>query len=90
MAKTVDSHQIAQTLKERLKQHTYAITAEPVGEVLSVSDGVARLRGLSQIGYQELVTFDDGINGVALSLDDTEVGVVVLGDYLGIKEGDRV
>lgn len=87
---TIDTTRITSQLRERLAKHTYKIVPEPVGEVLAVSDGVARVRGLSDVGYQELVSFENGASGVVLSLTESEIGVVVLGDYLTIKEGDQV
>ena len=87
---SLDTKTIVDELKKRLAQADTSVSAKPVGTVLSIGDGVATVSGLTQVGYQELVTFENGVNGVALLLAEDYVGVVVLGDYLGIKEGDQV
>jgi F-type H+-transporting ATPase subunit alpha len=61
-----------------------------VGRVREIMDGVVKIEGLTDVAYQETVTFANGAVGLALNLEDTEVGAIVLGDYLGIKEGDEV
>ena len=61
-----------------------------VGRVREIMDGVVKIEGLTDVAYQETVTFAGGETGLVLNLEDTEVGVIVLGDYLGIKEGDEV
>lgn len=66
------------------------ISAERVGKVLTISDGVAKVSGLPQVSYLELVEFSGDIAGLAINLEEKEVGVIVLGDYLKIKEGDEV
>src|SRR5580704_8482162 len=58
-----------------------------VGVIREVGDGVARIEGLSDAMLNEMIDLGDGITGLALNLDETEVGVVILGDYTGLKEG---
>ena len=60
------------------------------GQVEEVSDGIAKLSGLPQISYLELVEFPNDTLGVAINLEEEKVGVIVLGDYLKIHEGDKV
>jgi len=60
------------------------------GIVLSVGDSIARVYGLSSLGYHELVEFSSGDQGLALNLEEDHVGVVVLGSDRNIKEGDQV
>jgi F-type H+-transporting ATPase subunit alpha len=61
-----------------------------VGKVLEVGDGVAQIYGLSKAMAGEMLEFADGAVGVVFNLEENSVGAVVLGDYLGIKEGDEV
>ncbi|MBC2600269.1 F0F1 ATP synthase subunit alpha [Puniceicoccus vermicola] len=61
-----------------------------VGSVLSTADGVARVSGLSKVMYNEMIEFPGGIYGIALNLEEDEVGAVILGDVANIREGDTV
>ena len=63
---------------------------EEVGTVISAGDGIAKVYGLDNVMAGELVEFPGGIYGMTLNLEEDNVGVVVMGDYLGIKEGDTV
>jgi F-type H+/Na+-transporting ATPase subunit alpha len=67
-----------------------AATREEVGTVAECGDGIARVEGLPSAMANELLEFDNGIRGLALNLDVREIGVVILGDYSGIDEGQRV
>ncbi len=66
------------------------VTSKHVGKILTVSDGVVRASGLPDVAYLELVKFANGVIGVAINLETASVGIIVLGDYLGLKEGDEV
>ena len=59
------------------------------GKIVSIADGVAKLSGLSGIMYNEMIDFGQGVTGLALNLEEDEVGCVVLGDYSRLKEGDE-
>ena len=63
---------------------------EQVGSVLQVGDGIARVYGLSQVGAGELVEFENGVQAVALNLEEDNVGVVLMGSSDGIHEGSVV
>src|ERR1041384_1142204 len=63
---------------------------ENVGIIREVGDGVARIEGLSDAMLNEMIDLGHGVTGLALNLDETEVGVVVLGDYTQLEEGDEV
>ncbi len=67
-----------------------AVTKQNVGRVREIGDGVAKIEGLADAMYNEMIDFGNGIMGLALNLEETEVGVIVLGDYTGIKEGQEV
>ena len=61
-----------------------------VGTVLEVGDGIARVYGLAGVKAGEMVEFPGGVNGLAFTLEENSVGVIILGDYLKIKEGDEL
>src|SRR5215468_1790678 len=61
-----------------------------VGVVREIGDGVAKIEGLTDAMLNEMLDFGNGITGLALNLEETEVGTIILGDYTGIKEGDEV
>lgn len=66
------------------------VTKTNVGIVREVMDGVAKIEGLTDIAYNEMIEFPGGVFGIALNLEDTEVGAIIIGDYSHIKEGDEV
>ena len=61
---------------------------QSVGVIREIGDGVARVEGLADVMLNEMLDFGKGITGLALNLDETEVGVIVLGDYTQLQEGD--
>ena len=67
-----------------------ATSREEVGRVADAGDGIAHVEGLPSVMANELLTFEDGTLGLALNLDVREIGVVVLGDFAGIEEGQEV
>src|SRR6266576_3768825 len=80
-------------LKEIQAQITGAKTTaakQNVGVIREVGDGVAKIEGLSDAMLNEMIDFGNGVTGLALNLDETEVGVVILGDYTSVKEGQEV
>lgn len=66
------------------------LTKTNVGVVQEIGDGVARIEGLSQVKLNEMLEFPGGILGIALNLEETNVGAIILGDYTNIREGDEV
>ena len=67
-----------------------AVARQNVGVVREISDGVAKIEGLTDAMLNEMIDFGDGVVGIALNLEETEVGAIILGDYTGIKEGQEV
>src|SRR5215472_6605507 len=61
-----------------------------VGTVLEIGDGVAKVEGLSDVMLNEMLEFPGGVYGLAMNLEESEVGAIVLGDYTGISEGSEV
>ena len=81
---------IIENLKKEIAHFKKDATTERIGTVLEVFDGIVRVSGLTTIKSSEMVTFPSGVTGVALNLDEDSVGIIVLGDYSKIKEGDEV
>ena len=81
---------ITSIIKEQIKQFGDDLKVEQTGTVTEAGDGVARVQGLSNVKANEIVQFENDVFGLALNLEEDTVGVVILGDYLGIKEGDEV
>jgi F-type H+/Na+-transporting ATPase subunit alpha len=81
--------EISDIIKQRIAKLDTATEARTEGTVVSVSDGIVRIHGLADVMYGEMIEFDGGIYGMALNLEQDSVGAVVLGDYLGIAEGDK-
>src|SRR3954463_1117752 len=67
-----------------------ATAKQTVGVIREIGDGVARVEGLGDVMLNEMLDFGGGIRGLALSLEETDVGVIILGDYTGLEEGDEV
>jgi F-type H+-transporting ATPase subunit alpha len=82
--------EIAQQLQESITRFEVPLHPVNVGRVVAVGDGIARVSGLSQVMYNELIEFPNGSMGIALNLEEEEVGVIILGDYVDIQEGDLV
>ncbi|GGB77696.1 ATP synthase subunit alpha [Flavobacterium suaedae] len=79
--------EISAILKKQLSGFQSGATLEEVGTVLNVGDGIARIYGLSNAQYGELVEFENGLEAIVLNLEEDNVGVVLLGPSTGIKEG---
>jgi F-type H+-transporting ATPase subunit alpha len=87
---TLSAADIAAALKKNLEGFEPSLEARTVGRVAEVGDGIARVSGLPDCGVNELLEFEDGSVGLALSLDEESIGAVVLGDVAGIDEGQSV
>lgn len=81
---------IAEELIKRITSYSPGVAARQVGHVVTVADGVAKVSGLPQVASMERVVFQNGIAGLAINLEEDAVGVIVLGDYLTIRERDEV
>ena len=82
--------EISAILRQQLSNFNAGASLEEVGTVLQVGDGIARVYGLKDVRSGELVEFDNGVKAIALNLEEDNVGVVLMGDSSGIKEGDKV
>ncbi len=87
---TIKPAEVSAILKEQLTNFETKATLNEVGTVLQVGDGIARVYGLSNVQYGELVAFDNDLEGIVLNLEEDNVGVVLLGRSTGVKEGSTV
>jgi F-type H+-transporting ATPase subunit alpha len=90
MALNIDPASIAEALRRNVESFTPSIDREEVGRVIESGDGIARVQGLPRTMANELLEFPGGILGVALNLDEEEIGCVILGESAHIEEGDPV
>ena len=86
----IKAAEISAILKEQLAHFDADASLEEVGTVLQVGDGIARIFGLSNAQYGELVKFENGLKGIVLNLEEDNVGITLLGTSTDIKEGDTV
>src|SRR5437868_8382098 len=82
--------EISSVIQREIEQFSPEVTRSEVGTVLEVGDGIARVYGLSGLMAGEMVAFENGVKGIALNLEESSVGVMILGDYTQIEEGDTV
>lgn len=82
--------EIASVIQREIQDFRGEMETREVGRVLEVGDGIARVYGLSGAMSGEMVEFQNGVNGLVFNLEENSVGIIILGDYLGIHEGDTV
>ena len=82
--------EISAILKQQIEDYDKSVSVSNVGTVLTVGDGIARVYGLQQAMAGELIEFEDGTEGIALNLEDDNVGAVLMGEGYGIQEGSTV
>jgi F-type H+-transporting ATPase subunit alpha len=81
---------LLQEIEAQITGAKAAVSKQNVGVVREIGDGVAKIEGLTDTMHNEMLDFGNGITGIALNLEETEVGAIILGDYTAIKEGDEV
>jgi len=86
----IKTDEIVGVLKKEIQNFGSKIELAEVGEVLSVGDGIARVYGLDNVMSNEMVEFENGVRGLAFNLEENSVGVIILGDYLAVREGFKV
>ena len=87
MSAKIKADEISSIIKERIESFDLSVDVEETGKVVSVADGVANVYGLKNVMANEMVEFENGARGIALNLEESSVGVVILGDTSGINEG---
>jgi F-type H+-transporting ATPase subunit alpha len=84
------SNNLFESFLEQVKSYTPSVEAVEVGYVREIGDGIARVTGLQNIRFSELVRFSNGTAGIAFNLEEDNVGIIIMGDYDTINEGDEV
>jgi F-type H+-transporting ATPase subunit alpha len=82
--------EITELLRQQIENYEQKIAVDEVGTIISLGDGIARIHGLDKVMAGELIEFPKGISGLAMNLDEDQVGAVLLGDFTEISEGDTV
>jgi F-type H+-transporting ATPase subunit alpha len=86
----IRADEITSILRQEIDNYERAIDVTETGSVISVGDGIARIHGLEKVMAGELIEFPHDVAGIAMNLEEDQVGAVLLGDYTEIKEGDEV
>ncbi len=86
----IRADEITRVLRSEIENYEQAINVSETGSIISVGDGIARVYGLERVMAGELIEFPHGVSGIALNLEEDQVGAVLLGDYTGLREGDEV
>jgi F-type H+-transporting ATPase subunit alpha len=86
----IKADEISQILRDQIANYDSKVRVDEVGTIISLGDGIARLHGLDKVMAGELLSFPHGIAGLAMSLEEDQVGSVLLGDYTELSEGDEV
>ena len=86
----ISADEIASVIQQEIANFESEIDVREVGTVLEVGDGIARVHGLTNVAAGEMVEFPGGIIGLAFNLEENSVGIIILGDYLKLDEGDQV
>ena len=82
--------EISEIIKKRIEKLDVSSEAKNEGTIVSVSDGIVLVHGLADVMYGEMVEFDNGVYGMTMNLERDSVGVIVLGDYQDLAEGQKV
>ena len=86
----IKADEITQLIRQQIENYESKIAVDEVGTVLTLGDGIARVHGLDKVMAGELLEFPHGVAGIAMNLEEDQVGVVLLGEYTEISEGDEV
>jgi F-type H+-transporting ATPase subunit alpha len=86
----IKADEISKLIREQIENYETQISVDETGTVITLGDGIARVYGLDKVMAGELLAFPHGVAGIAMNLEEDQVGVVLLGEYTEIKEGDEV
>src|SRR5689334_25373576 len=86
----ISADEISKIIREQIENYEGTVEVSEVGSIISLGDGIARIHGLEKVMAGELIEFPHGVSGIAMNLEEDQVGAVLLGDYTHIREGDEV
>src|SRR5258708_25484256 len=86
----IKADEITKLIREQIEKYESRVSVDEVGTIISLGDGIARVHGLDKVMAGELLDFGHGIAGIAMNLEEDQVGVVILGEYTEVKEGGEV
>ena len=86
----IKADEITKLIREQIENYETKIAVDEVGTVMSIGDGIARVYGLDKVMAGELLSFPHNVAGLAMNLEEDQVGVVLLGEYTAVEEGDEV
>src|SRR5499433_488869 len=86
----IKADEITKLIREQIENYESKVTVDEVGTIISLGDGIARVYGLDKVMAGELLDFGHGISGIAMNLEEDQVGAVLMGEYTEVKEGDEV
>src|SRR5260370_2687530 len=86
----IKADEITKLIRAQIENYESKVTVDEVGTIISLGDGIARVHGLDKVMAGELLDCGHGIAGIAMNLEEDQVGVVIMGEYTEIKEGDEV
>src|SRR4051794_31625672 len=86
----IKADEITKLIREQIENYESSISVDETGTVITLGDGIARVHGLDKVMAGELLDFPHGVAGIAMNLEEDQVGAVLLGEYTQIKEGDQV
>src|SRR5260370_40617874 len=86
----IRANEITQLIRQQIENYESKIAVDEVGTVITLGDGIARVYGLDKVMAGELLSFPHNVAGIAMNLEEDQVGVVLLGEYTEITEGDEV
>ncbi len=90
MSTKLHADEISSLIKERIENFEIKVDINEVGKVVSIGDGIAKAYGLSNVMAGEMVEFENGVKGMVLNLEESSVGIVILGQFESIREGMSV
>src|SRR5450631_1326842 len=86
----IKADEITQLIREQIENYETKIAVDEVGTVITLGDGIARVYGLDKVMAGELLSFPHNVAGIAMNLEEDQVGVVLMGEYTEVEEGDEV
>src|ERR1700678_749066 len=86
----IKANEITELIRQQIENYESKIAVDEIGTIITLGDGIARVYGLDKVMAGELLSFPHNIAGIAMNLEEDQVGVVILGEYTELKEGDEV